>query len=227
MPNDVIPLSGEINLFIIGAGWQGSEIQSYLADLPQAETVRLWGYVDEQKSGDWNGVEILGGFDRLAELIAENAGTQFHYLTATGNNRVREMFVRRIEALAISNLQPWTLRHPRSAAGQRVEIGAGCCLAPGSIITTNAKIGRHCILNIKASVSHDCALGDYVNLNPGATIAGNVRIGDGAYIGAGATVIDKVSLGAGCIIGAGAVVTGDIPPHVTAVGVPARVIKQH
>jgi len=51
------------------------------------------------------------------------------------------------------------------------------------------------------------------------------RIGDGACIGAGATVINGMEIGALAVIGAGAVVTRNIPPGVTAVGVPARITK--
>ena len=39
-------------------------------------------------------------------------------------------------------------------------------------------------------------------------------------------MIDKVSVGAWTIVGAGAAVVRDLPANVTAVGVPARVIKQ-
>jgi len=40
-------------------------------------------------------------------------------------------------------------------------------------------------------------------------------------------VIEKISIGKGTIIGAGAVVTNDLPAGVTAVGVPAKVIKEN
>jgi acetyltransferase EpsM len=40
-------------------------------------------------------------------------------------------------------------------------------------------------------------------------------------------LIEKVKVGEWSIIGAGAVVVQDIPPRVTAVGVPARIIKHH
>jgi acetyltransferase-like isoleucine patch superfamily enzyme len=70
-------------------------------------------------------------------------------------------------------------------------------------------------------------VGDFVNLNPASTLAGNTRVADGCFIGAGATVIDRISIGAWTIVGAGAAVVRDLPDHVTAVGVPARVIKTH
>lgn len=52
-----------------------------------------------------------------------------------------------------------------------------------------------------------------------------IVIEDGAWIGAGAAILDGVRIGQGSVIGANAVVTRDIPPHVLAVGSPARVIR--
>jgi len=52
-----------------------------------------------------------------------------------------------------------------------------------------------------------------------------VRIGAGAWIGAQATILPGVTIGEGAVVGAGSVVTRDIPPNVTAAGVPARVIR--
>jgi acetyltransferase-like isoleucine patch superfamily enzyme len=80
-------------------------------------------------------------------------------------------------------------------------------------------------VNVRASVSHDAVVGDFVNVNPGVVVAGNARLDTGCYIGAGATVIDRIAVGAWTVVGAGAVVVRDLPAHVTAVGVPARVIS--
>jgi acetyltransferase-like isoleucine patch superfamily enzyme len=57
-------------------------------------------------------------------------------------------------------------------------------------------------------------------------IAGNVTLGEGCFIGIGASIIQQCSIGEATIIGAGATVVGDLEAHVTAVGVPARVIKR-
>ena len=66
---------------------------------------------------------------------------------------------------------------------------------------------------------------NFCNINPGAHLAGNVTVGEGCYIGMGANIIQGISIGPWSIIGAGAVVVRDIPANVTAVGVPAKVIK--
>jgi acetyltransferase-like isoleucine patch superfamily enzyme len=57
---------------------------------------------------------------------------------------------------------------------------------------------------------------------PGAQLAGNVYVEQGALLGIGACVIPGRRIGAWSVVGAGGVVIDDIPPYVTATGVPAR-----
>lgn len=185
------------------------------------------GFLDDGlAAGEHDGRRVLGPVAVWAEEMEELLGER-RYITAIGDNLARRAVVEVVERIYGGKLRPWTLVHPAARVGLKVEIGEGTCLAPSAIVTTRARIGRHSILNIKASVSHDCEIGDFVNINPGATLCGNVKVGHGAYIGAGATVIQKVKIGAGTVVGAGAVVLEDLPAGVTAVGVPARVIKRN
>jgi acetyltransferase EpsM len=216
-------------IVIVGAGFHGSELYSYLIDLSAYDTsVEFAGFADDREPPNalvkaWS----LGHIEDLKIRLGADANMKYGYITAAGDNNFRRELVKRLESLRLPNLSPWTLRHPRALVGHEVEIGEGTCLAPGVIVTTRAKIGRHCILNVHSSVSHDCVIDDYVNINPGVTVCGNVCIREGSYIGAGATIKDKVSIGEWSVIGAGAVVVRDIPSRVTAVGVPARIIEHH
>ncbi|MCS7082987.1 MAG: acetyltransferase [Bacteroidetes bacterium] len=218
-----------IHLIIIGAGWHGKEIFSYVRDLQnRGHHIILHGFVDEYKpKGPWGETKVIGNFSDLITFAESYSNDRLFYITATGDNKIRKNFVNRIEELGLNNIAPWKLQHWYAYVGDDVYIGDGTCLAPGVVVTTHVNIGKHCILNVKTSVSHDCEIGDFVNLNPGVTICGNVKIGEGCYIGAGATIIDKITIGEWSIIGAGAVVIDDIPPYVTAVGVPAKIIKYH
>ncbi len=208
-------------IVIVGAGRLGKELDSFLS---RQTRWALAGYIDDRKPrGPWGSSEILGGLDELRHLAAPSP---LHYITATGENRVRRDLVRKIEALGEKNLVAGSIVHEFSSVGSEVEICEGTCLAPGCVLTTHIKIGKHCILNVQVSVSHDCWIGDFVNLNPGAVICGNVTIGEGAYIGAGATVINRITIGEWATVGAGSTVFDDVPPGATVLGVPARVIKK-
>ncbi len=52
-----------------------------------------------------------------------------------------------------------------------------------------------------------------------------MSVGEGCYPGIGSSVIERVTAGGWAIVGGGACVTRDLPGNVTAVGVPARVVK--
>jgi acetyltransferase-like isoleucine patch superfamily enzyme len=62
-------------------------------------------------------------------------------------------------------------------------------------------------------------------IQQGITAEGIV-IEDDVWLGSGAIVMDGVRIGKGSVIAAGAVVTSDVPAHVVAAGVPARVIRE-
>lgn len=83
-------------------------------------------------------------------------------------------------------------------------------------------------------VLHARSIGDDVHIRQNTTFGVAIRgrnraiptIGDRVDIGCGACVLGAVTIGHDSLIGANAVVVTDIPPHATAVGIPARVIKR-
>lgn len=75
-------------------------------------------------------------------------------------------------------------------------------------------------------------IGDWVTLYQGVTLGGTGKqrgkrhptLEDYAVIGVGASVLGAITIGNGARVGGGAVVVKDVPPHATAVGVPARIV---
>ena len=61
----------------------------------------------------------------------------------------------------------------------------------------------------------------------GCHIAGNVVIGEGTFLGTGSSVIPEIHIGSWSVVGAGAVVIKPLPDAVTAVGIPARLIRNN
>ena len=59
----------------------------------------------------------------------------------------------------------------------------------------------------------------------GPEVVAKTRIGKGAFVGVHCVILPGITIGSCAIVGAGSVVTRDVPPMVTVVGVPAKVIR--
>lgn len=146
-----------------------------------------------------------------------------HAVIAIGANSARAAIVARL-----GDRVAWeTIVHPRSYCAESARIGPGSVIMAGAIVQPDCRIGDHVIINTAASIDHDCEIGDFCHLGPGVRLAASVRIGEGALLGVGAGVIPGIAVGPWSIIGAGAAAVTDIPPNVTAVGVPAKPIQHH
>jgi acetyltransferase EpsM len=187
-----------------------------------------------------NGYEVLGHLDDRAPATpredylgtladAPNWFAEAEFVIAIGSNASRRAIVARLQVEArlaeAGEVRFATLIDPSAILGSGVEIGEGTVLMPGAIVNSDAQIGRHAILNTGATVDHDCIIGDYAHVSPGVNLAGGVHVGEAAHVGIGASAIPQVRIGEGAVIGAGAAVIRDIPAHVVAIGVPAKVMK--
>lgn len=100
--------------------------------------------------------------------------------------------------------------HPAARIGYGVFIDHGT----GVVIGETARVGNN------VSLLHHVTLG-----GTGTKLGDrHPRIEDCVLIGAGATILGNITVGYGAMVGACTVLTSDLPPHSTAVGVPARVI---
>lgn len=106
--------------------------------------------------------------------------------------------------------------------------------ATGIEIHPGATIGRGLFIDhgMGVVIGETAVIGSGVTLYQGVTLGGTGKqrgkrhptVGDGVVIGVGAKILGAVTIGDGAKIGGGAVVLTDVPPHTTAVGVPARAV---
>lgn len=207
---------------IIGAGGFAREVLWLLRSCIEAGAeFEPWGFVDD--APELHGkvlcdLEVKGGL----ELLGREKGLAA--VCALGNPQVRRRLVERAQAMGVEFA---TLVSPDLRVSRYLEVGEGSVVCAGNIFTTQIKLGRHAHVNLDCTVGHDVTLGDYATISPGVHISGSCTIGPEALIGTGSVLIQGITVGEGSIVGAGSTVVRSIPPFVTAVGSPARVIKEH
>lgn len=208
---------------ILGAGGLAREVLDiFLAINGKNKEYEILGFIDENPTmhgKELNGFPVLGDFSWFKTVDIRS----IRVICAIGNPATRRKVV--LKALNLGLEFCDSVIHPTSVVTPFVNLGKGVVITAGCIFTNQIRVGNYVYVNLDCTIGHDSIIEDYCNINPGVHISGNVHVKTGCDIGTGAVIIQGVTIGEWSIIGAGAVVVDDIPANVTAVGVPARVIK--
>ena len=170
-----------------------------------------------------NGIQVLS-FDDLCR----EADRERQVSVALANPKIRKIVV---DKCLTEGFRFFDIVSNKATVYDENVIGEGPVLCANTVITSNATIGKHFHCNIFSYVAHDCVIGDYVTFAPRVCCNGRIVMGDFVYVGTGAVFKQgapgkPLSIGEGAVIGMGAVVTKDVPPHVTVVGNPARILEK-
>ena len=105
----------------------------------------------------------------------------------------------------------------------------------GIEIHPGATIGRGFVIDhgMGIVIGETSEIGDNVLLYHGVTLGGTGKdtgkrhptIGNNVLIGCGAKILGPFTVGDGARIAANSVVLSEVPPHATAVGIPAQIVK--
>lgn len=212
------------NIAIFGAGGFGREVHFLLERINAVnKRFNFLGYFDDgiEKGKIINDYPVLGGIKEL-----NNYSEPISLAVAIGDPGIKRKV---IESITNTSITFPTLIDPSVIIGDLKynQIGRGCIICAGVIITVNILIGDFVILNLSCTVGHDTIIGKYSSFMPTVNISGEVIIENSVYVGTGTKIINQLTIGENTIVGAGAVVSKSLPPNCTAVGVPAKVIKTH
>jgi sugar O-acyltransferase (sialic acid O-acetyltransferase NeuD family) len=206
-----------MKLAIYGAGGFAREVAPLALEDPECDIVLVSDLAEEIGTAP-NGIRVLS----YTELAAEHRDRRVVIAIADGGARRALAGKCAQDGFAFGEIVA-----PSHYRGHSVEIGEGSVFCANTIVTSNIRIGRHFHCNMASYVGHDCIVGDFVTFAPRVSCNGWIVIEDDAYIGTGAMLRPgsrhkPLVIGKGAKIGMGAIVTGDVPPGVTLVGMPAR-----
>ena len=156
--------------------------------------------------------EALQGIDNLEVAVA------------IGEPRLREKVCNNVHA---SGKKLATLIHPGVYIDETTQIGEGCIICEGVVITSCVKIGENTYVHPHAVIGHDIKIGRHCMIGAGCEIGGANVIGDRTYFGFMAGTKELLSIGQDVICSAGAIVFRNLPDSVIAVGNPARIMKEN
>jgi len=176
---------------------------------------------DNKTVNDVLGYPVLGTEELIPDLIKNDNVCFFNNVNySPAHMKKADIVLERYHCRKVSLIHP-------DIDMSYVKYGTNIMLCEGTIVGPDVNIGNHLTCRLGSIISHEVTNEDYVYISPGVTVCGNVKLMEGCDIGAGTTILPTLKVGRNSIIGAGAVITKDIPDNVTAVGVPARVIKHH
>lgn len=203
------------NIVIVGASGFAQEIK-WLIDRINFVTPcwNFLGYIDKKA----NVGNVIGD-----DAYLHSYSKELHVVIAIADTALRSRlaeFFRDNRMLKFPNLID-----PSVILSESVLMGEGNVICAGSILTVGVRLGDFCIMNLDCTVGHEVVMEDFVTVNPGVNISGNVRLAKGVNLGTGSQILQGRYIGANTVIGAGSVVLEDLPNDCTAVGVPAKIIK--
>ncbi|WP_460486791.1 acetyltransferase [Corynebacterium atrinae] len=201
---------------VVGAGGHGREVWGVLRAIERAgaSEIQPHGFYDDQAPD----ARLL---DRISGTwLGEVREVDSPFLIGIGDSRVRRTVAQKV------SVEPAIAVHPGAFLDDDVRIQPGVVIFAGATVTTNIDLGLHTHIGRGAAVGHDTVVEDFVTVMPLASVSGNVRLGAGCTIGAGAVIRQGISVGAEAFVGAGAIVVKDVPPGVTVVGNPARLLNR-
>lgn len=209
-------------VLIVGAGGHAQVVADLLLRSADAGgPARPVGFLDDNPELHGRailGLPVLGPLARCAAIPHDAV------IVAIGQNALRRRLF--AELLARGERLAAAI-HPRAIVAPDALIGRGAMICAGAVVATGAEIGDNVIVNTGATVDHHNLIGAHAHIAPGAHLGGEVRVGEGCLVGIGAVVMPRRSVGSWSVVGAGALVHRDLPADVTAIGSPARVVRQH
>ncbi|MBX3256049.1 MAG: acetyltransferase [Chitinophagaceae bacterium] len=210
----------KFNLLVIGCGNVGAFVAYNFKDF-QLDDFVMQGFIDDdQEKWDKNlfGYPVLGGVDKIVHL-QEKTGV----VVTIANPVIKKKIIDKL--LPNKNIIFPSLVSRHSWISTHVFIGNGVIIYPGVSINYHTRVEDFVIINMNSAIGHDCHIQRFSALAPGVALGGFTNIGECVDMGIHSATRQSVKIGKHSVVGGMAMVVKDLPDSVTAVGVPAKIVK--
>lgn len=199
-------------IYIVGAYHE-------LIELAQDNGYEIAGLIDNDKTGFYMGIKIIGRDDDM-----EKINVKYPLIISPHQPNIRNRLYlyyvkKKFEFISIISGQSKVSAY--STIGNGVVVQSGVNISAAVILNNFARV------NTNANIMHDSSVGEFSTIAPNAVILGYIKVGKFCYIGANSTILPYLTIGDNSIIGAGSVVTKDIPPNSVYAGNPAKFLREN
>lgn len=209
-------------MLIIGAKGFAKEVLEVLYQNGITEEIAFYDDVSEDVPNLlYDKFPVLRAMERVKKYFTE---TDRRFTIGVGNPLLRKKLCEKFESVGgvlTSTISPYA--HIGHFGNQ---IGVGCNIMTGTVITNDVIINRGTLINLNCTLGHDSRIGFFVELSPGVHVSGNCTIGSYTSIGTNAAILPKITIGNNVIVAAGSVVTKNVPDNCMVAGVPAVIKKE-
>lgn len=210
-------------LYVIGAGGLGREtMYSAMSINNNSKIWHIQGFIDDsvEVGATINNFKVVGNMDYLLRI-----NYPIDVIIAIAKPHVRKRIA---DGLSLkSNINFPNIIDPTVYKSDLVNLGKGSIILTKCILTVNIILEDFVILNSGCIVGHDAKVKEFTTIYPGTNVSGNVTINPYTEVGSGAVILQGIEIGKNTKIGAGAVVIDSIEDNVTAVGIPAKVVRRN
>ena len=211
-----------MKITIIGAGGFAKEVLELIIDIEVAKKFTAFSYINDvcfaEPDKVWKKRKIYG-VNVIPESKIDFKKTII--VVGVGDSDIRSKIIKKLPKYT----KFMTLIHPNAKVSKFSDVGDGCIICDGSIISCDVNIKNHTIINNNATIGHDNNIGEFFTASPGVNISGYCTIGDRVYFGANSCIKERLTVCDDVLIGMGGVVVKNITKSGVYVGNPVKKIK--